>query len=827
MAIIARMGKEVRLQGKARGGWLRLWVLILGIVLPQIWMFGGALAGRTVLLPLDSFVSYNPGFYPESTAEGRESVLPPRWPNLVDNILQYEPFRRFAVEEIHAGRVPAWNPHSYAGTPFIGGGQSAVFSPYRLIDYLSMDPVVLAWSQLAKALIAGLGMYCFLRWGLRLTWGAAAAGAWLYPWTGYMTVWFGMTLAAGATWMGWVLLATEYTARGGGRRWAALLGVFICFTIFAGHPQIAGHTLALSGVYALWRVGKDYWKRRSAGEAIQRFAACVAGWVLGVGLAAVQLWPLLEYTFHSQRWAMRASGVQERPAQGAWALMQMVQPWIAGEISPSSVYLLEGNRQESGAAGYAGLLVFFVLVPLAWRLRRWRGEGWFWACIAVLGMSAVAGIPLLDPLTRMWPLGILSSNRLACLTAFAVVVLGAMGVNAVTRNGVYKTARLGTAGGKLWTLWLGVILAVVCLLSLQMAELRPRLAPAVAYLTQGASQDQVERAELLLEAWFQGQFMLTMGLLLLAAGLYAALARHGVTLQTRRVLAGVVVALGVSEMVFMASPAVPQVDRQWYPNSPELVGRLKELGPGRLIGVDTFPANVSMWWGMGSATGYDALDPADITTLMRSATDKSAPRLYAKILDFEPSGRMGVLKAMNVKYLLTSGPREGLGRLVMSAEKFYVYEVAGAMARAYVPRRVRSVGERAQVLEVMNEAGFDPGEMGLVVGPQAVELEGVTGSAEVKVIDPSHTEVMVDMATPGMVVLADAYSPGWEATYNGSPVEILKVNYALRGVMVPAGQGVVAFAYRPRSLRWGFYITCGAMLALMGLGVWGWRGRGA
>jgi hypothetical protein len=816
------MVKEAGVKGRSWGRWLRLCLLIAGILLPQVWVFGGALVGRTVLLPLDSLVAYYPGLYWESTPGEREAVGPPRWPNLGDHLLQHEPYRRFAVGEIHAGRLPAWNPAGYGGAPFIANGQSAVFSPYRLIEYLSMDPVVLAWSQLAKALVAGLGMYCFLRWGLRLTWGAAAAGAWFYPWTGFLTVWYGMPVGIGATWMGWVLLATEMTVRGEGRRWPLLLGVFLCFTVFAGHPQIAGHMFLISGVYAVWRAGQDYWKRREAGEVARRFGACVLGWMLGVGLAAVQLLPMVMYALSSERGAMRMSGVQERPAQGWWALMQAVQPWIAGEISPSSVYLLEGNRQESGAAGYAGLLVLLVLAPLAWRLKRWRGQGWFWACVAVVGMSAVAGIPVLEWVTRVWPLGVLSSNRLTCLTAFAVVVLGAMGVNAVTRAGVGFER-----SGKGWMVWLGVILAVVGVLSVQMGEVRERLAPVAAYLTEGAPQRDREAVTLVLEEWFKGQFTVAIWLAVAAGVFYVALARPGagVSMRVRRMIVGVVVVLAVGEMVYMAGPGIPQVERKWYPDAPELVERLKgDLEGGRVVGVDTFEPNVGMWWGVESATGYDALDPVDVTALMLSATDKPGGKNYAKLLNFEPSGRMGVLKAMNVKYLVTGEAREGWGEGVMSAEKFYVYEVPGAMGRAYVPRRVKGVEHEGMVLVEMNKKGFDPGELGLVwPNVMRMEFDGVVGKAVARTMTATRVAVAVEMETPGVVVLADAYAPGWEATYNGAPVEILRVNYALRGVVVPAGTGVVEFVYRPWDLRCGFYVTCGAVVVMVGVWLKGMR----
>jgi hypothetical protein len=789
-----------------RGHWLRVVALVVGIVLPQVWMLWSSLIGATVMLPVDSFAAGVPGLYEWVTEKELYDLGPPKWPVGQDGILFSEPMRRYAVSELHAGRVPAWNPYNYAGVAFIGNGQSGVFSPYRLIEYLSMDPVVLAWSQLAKALVAGIGMYLFLRYGLRVSWFAAAAGAWIYPLTGFMTVWVGIPPSVGATWIGWVLWATEMTVRRGGLVWPAAMGVATCFLVFAGHPQLMGHTLILSGVYAVWRIGSEYYRKREVWVWARRMGACGLGWGLGLGLAAVQVLPLVLYTLESNRMLLRQSGVIERPAQGYWALLQVVAPWICGDQSPSSVYLLTTSRYEGGSAGYGGLLVFFVLVPLAWGLKRWRGQASFWGVIAVLGVSAVVGIPVLGKLVSLPPLGMLSSNRLTCLTAFALAVLGAVGVNAALR---------GARWGRVWMIWVVAALGVAGFLWAQMGSLGERVAPMAGSLTIGTTLEQVV-------GWFEWQYGVTIGLLLVSAVLFAVvvMGRH------RRLVVGLVVVLAVAEMAWMAMPGVPRVERRWYPDGAGVAAGLVGVGGGRVLPVSTLVSNMNLWWGIESVTGYDALDPVEMMRLLRSAAVRPVAQPHAAMVEFGPVVRTGVLRALNVKYLASFEPMEGLGRLVVSSPMFYVYELPGAMPRAYVPRHVRWVREPEEVLGMMNHPAFNPEELGLVVsgGKADVErgLDGVVGSASARMIEPGRTEVTVEMETPGMVVLADAYARGWEARYNGAPVEILKANYALRGVVVPAGKGVVEFVYKPRDLRWGLFITCGAVAVLLGLGVHGW-----
>ena len=84
------------------------------------------------------------------------------------------------------------------------------------------------------------------------------------------------------------------------------------------------------------------------------------------------------------------------------------------------------------------------------------------------------------------------------------------------------------------------------------------------------------------------------------------------------------------------------------------------------------------------------------------------------------------------------------------------------------------------------------------------------------------------METAGLVVLADNWDKGWHAYYNGKPVPVLRANYAIRGVVVPAGTGTLEFIYRPASLMLGLWLAGFAAIVLLGwLTVTGIRNRAA
>jgi hypothetical protein len=90
-------------------------------------------------------------------------------------------------------------------------------------------------------------------------------------------------------------------------------------------------------------------------------------------------------------------------------------------------------------------------------------------------------------------------------------------------------------------------------------------------------------------------------------------------------------------------------------------------------------------------------------------------------------------------------------------------------------------------------------------------------SESVKVSHPSpqRAELDVTMASPGLVVLADIYYPGWEVTIDGTPAPIYRVNRVMRGAAVSAGHHRLVYTYAPRSFRIGLMISAVGIVAMI------------
>ena len=81
--------------------------------------------------------------------------------------------------------------------------------------------------------------------------------------------------------------------------------------------------------------------------------------------------------------------------------------------------------------------------------------------------------------------------------------------------------------------------------------------------------------------------------------------------------------------------------------------------------------------------------------------------------------------------------------------------------------------------------------------------------------DERVVEVEAQLAAPGLVVLADAYYPGWEAAVDGAAAPIVATNHLFRGVHVPAGRHRIRFRYAPATLPIGALASLGALTAIV------------
>ncbi|MFQ6101855.1 MAG: YfhO family protein [Anaerolineae bacterium] len=172
-------------------------------------------------------------------------------------------------------------------------------------------------------------------------------------------------------------------------------------------------------------------------------------------------------------------------------------------------------------------------------------------------------------------------------------------------------------------------------------------------------------------------------------------------------------------------------------------------------------------------------------------------------------------------------------RFADTIQGVWIYENPNVLPRAYVSHHVEAVTDEDALARIRNKE-FDPWHSVMISVPMSPELQALAETPRWSSISPANVveysshKVVVDVQTdsPGILVLSDNWYPGWYAKMDGQDADILRVNYALRGVYVDGGTHRVEFQFRPPSLHLGAAFTLGALLVVVFIAWLDWRHYG-
>ncbi len=159
-----------------------------------------------------------------------------------------------------------------------------------------------------------------------------------------------------------------------------------------------------------------------------------------------------------------------------------------------------------------------------------------------------------------------------------------------------------------------------------------------------------------------------------------------------------------------------------------------------------------------------------------------------------------------------------------------VYENLAWLPRAWAVEEVLTLPQ-AEVLQTItqgkfpNYQPFHPAQAALLGAEDRASLPMLTKTtparsearAQVRALrgEQGEAEYAISSQHPVMLVLSEVFYPGWEAALDGRPAALLRVNYVLRGVPLPAGEHRVRLRFRPASVRRGAIISALGVLLLL------------
>jgi uncharacterized membrane protein YfhO len=154
-----------------------------------------------------------------------------------------------------------------------------------------------------------------------------------------------------------------------------------------------------------------------------------------------------------------------------------------------------------------------------------------------------------------------------------------------------------------------------------------------------------------------------------------------------------------------------------------------------------------------------------------------------------------------------------------------IYKNLDALPRAFVVHQAEVIPDDEQAIARMREPAFDLAQTIILADGEPLAGEG---NATAEIVQYAPEEIVVDATTdaPGYLLLTDTFYPGWRASVDGVPAEIVRADVAFRALRLEPGAHRVEFRYQPTSVRWGAWISAGALLLLLCGLVWAlWRRR--
>lgn len=337
---------------------------------------------------------------------------------LADPVLQFEPWRHFAKENILRGVVPLWNPLNGGGSPFLANPQVAILSPFTIAYYLLPISVSLNFLTISKLVLFFIFSYVYLR-KLKVSKLPAVLGSLVVSTSGFFITWILWPHTNVYVFLPLLLyLIEKYKFESRLSLWFPLVYVF---SILGGHPETLFHISVLIVIYAIYRLGFT--------KKLVFFSSYI---LLSILISSALLLPFLEYLFQSYALQKRTTEALEFYLPTLSIFSNFV-PFLLG--APHTAFYKSfssyTNFQET-IGGYAGLIG--LIFGFRYYKPRDKDIKVFWAAVSIISIFIAYNIFPFNLLKQIPFLEISADHRVIAFLNFSLGILMALSIDDLLRK---------------------------------------------------------------------------------------------------------------------------------------------------------------------------------------------------------------------------------------------------------------------------------------------------------------------------------------------------------------------------------------------------------
>lgn len=754
-------------------------------------------------------------------------------------------FREFAAQSLRAGQgFPQWDAYLQGGMPYIAAMHGDIFYPTFLLRMIMPTDVAMTWGFIIHLMLAGWLTYGFLR-ALGLGFHSSLIGGLAYMMSGPIAAYvspghdgklFVSSLLPLSMWM---LLRWMRD----GRRWAVgALALTIGLAVLSPHPQLLQYLLLASGSFALYLALTGPLPRLAA---FKRLGAALGAVLLGGAIGAIQYLPVRGYV----SWSPRGAGGSQTGWEHAVSFSMPIEELLNVFIPQFSGILEDywGRNQIHFHSEYVGPIVLILAGAGMFAKLFPRSLRWFW--IGTLSVSLLwtlgGNTPFyrivyeLVPGTKFFR----APSTMMYVCMFSVAVLAAFGAERLLTSAASFSRRFifGWAGSL-------VLLTIITVGgAVPIADSMASSMAAIGYptdYTTGISEGARANQGALVAGGIRS---LLLGLAALGIIWFAAQGKLTVK-ATALVLAGLLVAdlwsverrywnfSRPARESFATDPAIEAIKAAPEPGR---VIALPVLAPGMIPRDPVYSGSALMVHHVRSVGGYHGNELGRYQTILQAGSLLSTYKKDALKPEF--------WRHANVHWLYTTSPDSQVAELAKqlgvapfrkvlgpvknaSGSTVYLYRLPGENPAAVVASAIVK-GSDDQALATVMDARFDSRRAAIVDTSEQIQASQVTAIPEPSAVQAKTTRyesgaINVELTAPvqsagSMLVVSENFYPGWRANVDGNDVGVVRANYNLMGVPLPAGARKVELRFVDPNYGTGKLVTLAAVLISIALVVVG------